>query len=684
MTRTATEPEHVIAAIVATLDPAVNQDDIVALIRTMVPYQRNRSKVANQLVGRPDLLTGAGAHGSATVVTLIGELRSRGVAGIVAPACPYCQRILRLPPGREGLRCCVSCWNKAHAKPCARCSKVSTMARCTNSGESLCGGCARVEQSLHEECGGCGRLTLPARRDGDSVLCQNCTKPPIAICSSCKQAKPCSQAKTALPRCKNCADKLRAEPCSECGRKRVINRRTADGKPLCKECGSTGTCTGCQRVQPLRVRTETGGLCQTCYKHDVSARSACARCGAIGSQHRVGICVACAWPDAIRKLLTGPGGTVRAEVEPVVIALAAADPATGLNWVARARTQRMLAALAVASGPVTHPQLDRLAPATAVTHLRTILVDAGVLSTRDERLTSLERSAERRVARVKDPISRKILRSFATWHHLRRLRATAARQRLTQDQVTYAVNSLTAASRLLNWLRDRGQSLNTCNQADIDDWLSNDPFSRSRGFVTRAVERGHASDIKIPRFKNEPIREVFADHGERWNLVRRLLSDDTITISDRVAGLLVLLYAQRAARITQLTTKHVIITQDSVELSFANTPISLPPMVGDLVLQLLAEQRRATASDHEAWLYPAARLGQPLAPRELLGRLRALGISPTLGRNTALMEMTAEMPAAVIARLLGISLDRATRWTYDAGNTRPGYAREVARRDQLR
>ncbi|GGU43014.1 hypothetical protein GCM10010178_39600 [Lentzea flava] len=66
------------------------------------------------------------------------------------------------------------------------------------------------------------------------------------------------------------------------------------------------------------------------------------------------------------------------------------------------------------------------------------------------------------------------------------------------------------------------------------------------------------------------------------------------------------------------------------------------------------------------------------------GSLRTLGISPTLGRNTALMDMAAEMPAAVIARLLGISLDRATRWTYDAGNTRPGYAREVARRDQLR
>ena len=65
-------------------------------------------------------------------------------------------------------------------------------------------------------------------------------------------------------------------------------------------------------------------------------------------------------------------------------------------------------------------------------------------------------------------------------------------------------------------------------------------------------------------------------------------------------------------------------------------------------------------------------------------RLRDLGVSPTLGRNTALMDMAGEMPAAVITGLLGISLDRATRWTQDAGNTRPGYAAELARRGAAR
>lgn len=680
MTHATADPEHVIAALVATIDPTADQDDLAALVRKVIPCQRNRSKVANRLVDRPDLLTGAGAQGTATIVTLVAELRSRGVAGVVAPSCPFCDRDARLSHGRDGLRCCKSCWNQAHAKPCARCAHVTAMVRRTDHGESLCGRCARVEPSLHEKCSDCGRLALPARRDGDTVLCKNCSQPPTTTCSSCGRVKPCLQADTAPPQCKNCAGKLRAEPCSECGNSRAVNRRAPDGKPLCKECGSRGTCAGCRRVRPLR----SNGLCQTCHKHGPATQIACDRCGAIGSQHRLGICVACAWPEKIRELLTGPYGTVRPEIEAVAAALVAADPATGLNWTARRRTQNMLAGFAAASGPVTHAQLDELTPATAVAHLRAVLVDAGVLPARDERLTSLERSAERRVARVKDPASRKILRSFATWHHLRRLRATAARQRLTQDQVVYAVNSLTASANLLNWLFERGKPLDTCTQADIDDWLPHDRFARSRGFVVWAVERGHANGIEIRRFKNEPTREVLPEHGERWALVQRLLDDDTITTSDRVAGLLVLLYAQRAARITQLTTKHVAITHDTVELSLTATPISLPPAVGNLVLQLLDEQRKATSSNQDSWLYPAPRLGQPLAPRDLLARLRALGIPPTLARNTALMEMAAEMPAAVIARMLGISIDRATRWTHDAGNTRPGYATELAHRNKFR
>ncbi|MDT5024887.1 MAG: hypothetical protein QOE61_1313, partial [Micromonosporaceae bacterium] len=179
---------------------------------------------------------------------------------------------------------------------------------------------------------------------------------------------------------------------------------------------------------------------------------------------------------------------------------------------------------------------------------------------RDEWLISLETSVEARIKRITDPEHRKVLQSFATWHHLRRLRAIAGRRPLTQDQVHYAANSLAAAANLLNWLTDRGQTLSTCTQHDLDDWLPNDQFSRSRGFVTWAVQCRHATAIEIPPFTNEPVREVLPEHDQRWDLARQLLNDGSIPVADRVAGLLVLLYAQRVVRITQLTTKQVAIT----------------------------------------------------------------------------------------------------------------------------
>ena len=140
------------------------------------------------------------------------------------------------------------------------------------------------------------------------------------------------------------------------------------------------------------------------------------------------------------------------------------------------------------------------------------------------------------------------------------------------------------------------------------------------------------------------------------------------------------------SRAWRWAVKHVTVTDDGVELRLGEEPIIVPMAFGDLLVELLEQRRGATATGPEdsVWLYPAPRLGQPLAPRVLLQRLRALGVPPTVGRNTALMEMAGEMPAAVITRLLGISLHRATRWTRDAGNTRPGYAAALSQRNKSR
>jgi hypothetical protein len=46
------------------------------------------------------------------------------------------------------------------------------------------------------------------------------------------------------------------------------------------------------------------------------------------------------------------------------------------------------------------------------------------------------------------------------------------------------------------------------------------------------------------------------------------------------------------------------------------------------------------------------------------------------------MDLAGELPAAVLSQLLGLQVNTATRWTDEAGNTRHGYAAELARRHE--
>ena len=98
-------------------------------------------------------------------------------------------------------------------------------------------------------------------------------------------------------------------------------------------------------------------------------------------------------------------------------------------------------------------------------------------------------------------------------------------------------------------------------QHHIDQWLSSDQAGRLvvRNFVTWAVEHGHAHGISIPTRpdRNSRGQALLPETDQRWTLSKRLLHDTTLDTVDRVAGCLVLLYAQPCSRITRLTTTHV-------------------------------------------------------------------------------------------------------------------------------
>jgi hypothetical protein len=150
--------------------------------------------------------------------------------------------------------------------------------------------------------------------------------------------------------------------------------------------------------------------------------------------------------------------------------------------------------------------------------------------------------------------------------------------------------------------------------------------------------------------------------------------------------LLLLLYGQPVGRIVRLTTEHVTTSRAGVQLTLGSKPLILRPPLDGLLLRLV-DNRRGTAvlghTDDHVWLFPGGAPARPLSTGRLILRLKALGVPARVSRNSALMDLAAELPAAVLSQLLGLHINTAARWTDEAGNTRPDYAAELSRRMEL-
>ncbi|WP_282695234.1 hypothetical protein [Streptomyces sp. CC208A] len=175
------------------------------------------------------------------------------------------------------------------------------------------------------------------------------------------------------------------------------------------------------------------------------------------------------------------------------------------------------------------------------------------------------------------------------------------------------------------------------------------------------------------------------DEDERWEVARRLLNDTSIPAADRVAGLLVLLYAQTASTIIRLTTDRVTRDDDHVLVHLGDRPIRLPAPLDALMLELVASRASNTLIRHEEdWPFPGRAAGRPIHESQMLRRLRAHGVKARLGRSTALFALAQQLPAGQLAKMLGIHVGVAVAWQHASGGDWMAYAADVAARSAIR
>jgi len=616
---------------------------------------RMERAIATRALSLPIRLTGAGHNAPApAVLRFVNDLAKAGSGKVVRPACPRCGQVKTLSKLLGGQRVCRNCFAKSRAIPCSKCGSVREPAARDAGGGPLCPNCLVNDPINLEDCTVCGRRTRVAVRAPDGPLCQNCHQSPILACGVCGRTAPCE-----------------------------ISRAT--GRPWCIRCQRRWMrCSTCHTIAPLRGGTLQAPLCAQCVNPDPDFWDRCPDCK-ITWTLRPRPCQRCTLDQRIRRLIGDDTGRIRTDLVPLHEGLAQVErPDLAMAWLHRPKVAELLTGLGRDDRPLTHDLLDDLPPSKTLDHLRSVLVATATLPDRDERLVRLERWTQALLSARQDLDQRRILQAYAHWHHLRRLRQRLRGAHATGLQCTNVRSHIAAAADFLDWLTNRSLTLASCTQADLDQWIASQTHHRDQTghFVRWAVAHRHATRLTFGAVRWQgPTGPL--DTDKLWDDARRLLHDDTLKTSDRVVGLLLLLYAQDLGTISRLTTGHVHADDHRVQIQLGDVPVDLPEPVAALVRDLLATRRARTIIDNPnaaPWLFPGRQHGHPLTPSYLGGRLKKIGIRPGLARSTALFTLATELPAAVLARMLGIHIKVAVAWQHASSGDWMTYGADVSRR----
>lgn len=434
---------------------------------------------------------------------------------------------------------------------------------------------------------------------------------------------------------------------------------------LCNSCfytamRTTGICPICGRdgLLPGRTnRTDPRPICLACAGIPNNFR--CATCDTEGQIYRRGQCARCALRDDLSSLIIN-GAADPAAMGAIVDILCAADrPESVLTWKRSPKVRALLAGLASGEIPLSHEGLDKAGQGTYISHLRSLLEDNGVLAPRDEHLARFEAWLTSKLDAIPTPAIRAPVEQFATWHHLRRLRrhttpgqASDGPRRMAQQQITETIKFLT-------WLHEHHhRTAASCRQQDVDEWLATGPTTRHkiRAFFAWAAKSKVNTAVRLENLQAKTIPLLTQNQRLAW--INGLLTGDEESLPHRVAGVLLLLYAQPLVKVAALKTTAIDATDDGMRITLGADAAPVPAPFAELLTEHLDNRtnlRTGAATATNPWLFPGRNAGKHLEPQTIQMRLLNRGISVLGARSSALQNLVAEIPPPVVANLLGYS-----------------------------
>ena len=122
----------------------------------------------------------------------------------------------------------------------------------------------------------------------------------------------------------------------------------------------------------------------------------------------------------------------------------------------------------------------------------------------------------------------------------------------------------------------------------------------------------------------------------------------------------------------------VTTTDNDVSVRFGTQAVTVPAPLATHITNLIATGRAHHAgigsTTPSRWLFPGHLPGRPITALRLGQRLSVFGIDARAARRAAQQQLAAEIPAVVLAEMLGIAITTAVDWVHAAGGDWANYA----------
>ncbi|MCH6472529.1 hypothetical protein [Sinomonas terrae] len=179
---------------------------------------------------------------------------------------------------------------------------------------------------------------------------------------------------------------------------------------------------------------------------------------------------------------------------------------------------------------------------------------------------------------------------FARWHHLRRIRSTATPESPARGPVHSAKQEITETAKFLQWLWEtHHRNAASCTQQDADEWRASGPTTRKliRTFFVFARKTRLNTSVDIGYYTAQSRPTLAQDRRLAW--LRELLTGTSESRPYRVAGILLLLYAQPLVRVAALRADAITVDPATGQtyITFGVRPVPVPAPFGDLLLDHL-------------------------------------------------------------------------------------------------